>query len=178
MNLNFSPWTQNCSVCADQRVPPGCKYKRIWKFTFVTRTQFLSLIINKNTKKNITSTSQALIIKFPLSWKPVCRHAQLDLISQRSNLNRVSEPPIAGSTCAPWLKSRNHEYIIDWIFHSQGLMSFYGWGVMKYVETLEPGLTKELHLCHKLRFLIPLSLQPNVVDLRYFKLWILLAKLI
>ena len=32
---------------------------------------------------------------------------------------------------------------------------------------------KELSLCHKLFFLIPISLQPNVIDLRYFKLRIL-----
>ena len=29
---------------------------------------------------------------------------------------------------------------------------------------------KELSLCHKLDFLIPISLQPNDIDLRYFKL--------
>ena len=30
-------------------------------------------------------------------------------------------------------------------------------------------VTKELSLCHNLKFLIRLSLQPNVVDLKYFK---------
>ena len=38
-------------------------------------------------------------------------------------------------------------------------------------------LTKKLSFCHKLRFLSPLSLQPNVVDLRYSKLWFLLNQM-
>jgi len=37
---------------------------------------------------------------------------------------------------------------------------------------------KELSLCPNSDFLIPISLQSNVVDLRYFKLWILLDQII
>ena len=35
---------------------------------------------------------------------------------------------------------RNHGYIIEWIYHTQGLMQFFRWGVMQYVRhwTLEP----------------------------------------
>ena len=38
--------------------------------------------------------------------------------------------------------------------------------------------SKELSLCHKLWFLITISLEPNVADLRFFKLWILLDQII
>ena len=37
---------------------------------------------------------------------------------------------------------------------------------------------KELSLCHNSDFLITISLEPNVVDLRYFKPWILLNQII
>ena len=42
---------------------------------------------------------------------------------------------------------------------------WYGWDVIII-------LTKKLSLRHKSDFITPLTLQPNVVDLRYFKLWI------
>ena len=37
--------------------------------------------------------------------------------------------------------------------------------------------SKELSLCHKLWFLITISLEPNVGDPRFFKLWILLGQI-
>ena len=43
---------------------------------------------------------------------------------------------------------------------------------------LEKFNIKELSLCHKLWFSNFYTLQPNVVDLRYFKLWILLHQII
>ena len=36
---------------------------------------------------------------------------------------------------------------------------------------------KELSFCHKLKYSYPISLQPNVVDHRYFKLLILLDQI-
>ena len=41
---------------------------------------------------------------------------------------------------------------------------------VKFVNHWKSKLTKELTLCHKLWFLIQISLDPNVVNLWYFKL--------
>ena len=39
-------------------------------------------------------------------------------------------------------------------------------------------ITKDLSLLHKLFISITISLQPNVAELRYFKLWIVLDQMI
>ena len=42
-----------------------------------------------------------------------------------------------------------------------------------FIEKLQRKIFNTQRLCHKLGFVIPISLKPNVVDRRYFKLWTL-----